>query len=212
MTSIAKLLGISSVSLGKTCERRGIPTPTRGYWQKLAAGRDMPHRPPLGEVEAELPIPWNRTPSVDSALARLMPLSKAVALGLPAEAPPERAKVLESTQPDGMSQASAGMVDTKIGLMGERQSLPADVETAIRLARRIEDLRALNSLTELALEASAALPACEEDCLKTWVTLIRSAMRDIDPLRQLVEGARAMPTAGAGKECVKRHGPPFAQP
>ena len=45
MTAVGRLLGISSGSLGKTCERRGIPTPARGYWQKIGAGHEPPVPP-----------------------------------------------------------------------------------------------------------------------------------------------------------------------
>lgn len=204
MTSIGRLLGISSVSLAKTCERRGIPTPTRGYWQKVAAGHDLPPRPPLGEVEVELPMPWERTPDVDAALARVMPSAASEVPSSPPEAPIARAEKAATTRSERSSDRLSGLRQS--GSEGAdqdvepeaRQPLPMDVETAIQLARRIEDLRALSSLTELALAAGAVLPACEEDRLRTWVTQIRIAMRDIDPLRQLVKGAGVAPRSVVG--------------
>jgi integrase len=35
---LAQQLGISDTGLSKVCERRNIPTPPRGYWQKLESG------------------------------------------------------------------------------------------------------------------------------------------------------------------------------
>jgi hypothetical protein len=46
MTKVAAALAISDVGLKKISHRHHIPTPPRGYWQKLAAGLKPP-RPPL---------------------------------------------------------------------------------------------------------------------------------------------------------------------
>lgn len=42
MTKVASTLSMSDVGLAKLCRRHQIPTPTRGYWAKLAAGRNVP--------------------------------------------------------------------------------------------------------------------------------------------------------------------------
>jgi hypothetical protein len=39
LTNLAKRLGISDVGLAKACARANIPTPHRGYWAKLEAGK-----------------------------------------------------------------------------------------------------------------------------------------------------------------------------
>ena len=41
MTTVAGRYGISDVALGKICLRHRIPTPPRGYWAKLAAGKKV---------------------------------------------------------------------------------------------------------------------------------------------------------------------------
>lgn len=38
-TQVAKELGVSSVAIKKHCNRQNIPTPGRGYWAKVAAGK-----------------------------------------------------------------------------------------------------------------------------------------------------------------------------
>lgn len=38
MTAVAEEFGVSSVAFAKYCVKLGIPRPTRGYWQQLAAG------------------------------------------------------------------------------------------------------------------------------------------------------------------------------
>ncbi len=206
MTAIAGLLGISSVSLAKTCKRRGIPTPDRGYWQKVAAGHALPPRAPLREVEVELPMPWERTPIVDAALARLMPKAKPEAHTTTPEAIPGQSNVEVAAQPVdadrpvlGPNQPSVPKIVAESLSSGARP-LPLDIEGAIALARRLEDLQALKLLTELALQVGSALPSVEEDRIRDWVTHIRLAMRDLDPLRHLTESARAIATHKHGRE------------
>lgn len=50
MIRIAGLLGRSDVAVAKACRRRNIPLPTQGYWNKLAAGKPVPPRPPLPPI------------------------------------------------------------------------------------------------------------------------------------------------------------------
>ena len=39
MSALAPTLGLSDVGLKKTCKRMRVPTPPRGYWQRVAAGK-----------------------------------------------------------------------------------------------------------------------------------------------------------------------------
>jgi hypothetical protein len=48
---LAPKLGISDVGLKKRCESLGIPTPGRGYWARLAAGKGVKREP--------LPSSWS---------------------------------------------------------------------------------------------------------------------------------------------------------
>lgn len=54
LMQIAKEYGLSDRGLGKLCEKHGIPTPPRGYWQKIASGQKI-KRPPLlfSEIDNE---------------------------------------------------------------------------------------------------------------------------------------------------------------
>jgi hypothetical protein len=47
LSKIAPEFGLTDVGLRKICSRNGIPTPSRGYWTKVAAGKVFP-RPRLG--------------------------------------------------------------------------------------------------------------------------------------------------------------------
>lgn len=44
MRRVAERFGISDVALAKTCRRLGVPTPGRGYWQKVRAGKRVKPR------------------------------------------------------------------------------------------------------------------------------------------------------------------------
>lgn len=50
LTTVAAELGVTSTALKKTCDRHDIPTPGRGYWAQVAAGRTFP-RPKLRPVK-----------------------------------------------------------------------------------------------------------------------------------------------------------------
>jgi len=53
MLTLAARFGISDVALKKRCVRMRIPTPHRGYWAKLAAGRSV-RRPVLPKLPASV--------------------------------------------------------------------------------------------------------------------------------------------------------------
>lgn len=47
LRDVAPQYGLSDVGLKKLCVRLQIPTPGRGYWAKLKAGKRIPSRPVL---------------------------------------------------------------------------------------------------------------------------------------------------------------------
>jgi hypothetical protein len=51
---MAEEFGISSVALAKRCRKQNIPTPPRGYWAKLEAGKRVA-KPPLPPEEQPVP-------------------------------------------------------------------------------------------------------------------------------------------------------------
>ncbi len=77
MTENAREMGISDVALKKRCKAFGIPTPERGRWAKLRAGKSVPEPAPLEPVTRALAehvfgyaIRWRATDSVsDEELA-----------------------------------------------------------------------------------------------------------------------------------------------
>ncbi|HEY8572728.1 hypothetical protein [Phenylobacterium sp.] len=144
LTDVAAELGVTSTALKKTCDRHDIPTPGRGYWAQLRAGRTFP-RPKLRPVKdkrlEQVNIFGARTypPAVEAAQALTRETSRAAKARPQAAAPqpaaaarpeaPERAppepKVLAATRnallkakPDRQGFLSArgkGVVPTYVG-------------------------------------------------------------------------------------------------
>ncbi|MCY1165777.1 hypothetical protein D9M73_56880 [compost metagenome] len=58
MIHLAKELGVSDVGLAKACRRNAIPTPPRGYWMKLASGKQV-DKPPLPKPETDTEVEFS---------------------------------------------------------------------------------------------------------------------------------------------------------
>jgi hypothetical protein len=52
---VAEEYGVSSVALGKTCQKLSIPVPGRGHWAKLANGHQGAKKPPLPKID-KIPV------------------------------------------------------------------------------------------------------------------------------------------------------------
>jgi len=50
VSRLALKCGITDVGLAKICRRSNIPLPPRGYWQRKAAGKAAPQKPPLPAI------------------------------------------------------------------------------------------------------------------------------------------------------------------
>jgi hypothetical protein len=59
MTTVAPRYGVSSSFLARICDRLNIPTPARGYWARLAAGK-APEQPALPEPRPGEELEWSR--------------------------------------------------------------------------------------------------------------------------------------------------------
>ena len=53
MVHVAKHFGISDVGLRKICVKHDIPTPSLGYWAKLAHGKKVV-QPPLPPLKSDI--------------------------------------------------------------------------------------------------------------------------------------------------------------
>jgi len=59
MLSLAKKFKVSSSYLARVCTRMNVPRPERGYWAKLAYGKNV-RKPSLPEPSAEFELEWNK--------------------------------------------------------------------------------------------------------------------------------------------------------
>ncbi len=59
MTTVAERYGFSSNYLGRICERLKVPRPPRGYWQRLAVGKED-SQTPLPELDPGDEFEWVR--------------------------------------------------------------------------------------------------------------------------------------------------------
>ncbi len=74
MTKVAKRYGVSSSYLARVCEMLGVPRPERGYWAKIAAGKEV-RIPALPEAKAEDELIWSRSGLPDPAKNIVTPKS-----------------------------------------------------------------------------------------------------------------------------------------
>lgn len=55
LLQVAEEYGVSSVALGKTCQKLSVPVPGRGHWAKLAHGHQGATKPPLPKLN-QVPV------------------------------------------------------------------------------------------------------------------------------------------------------------
>lgn len=173
-TWVARQLGVSSASLGKTCARAGVPTPPRGHWQRSKVARARPWAP-LPEGNAELAMPWSRVPAIDEALARI---DAAAAKGRPA---------------DGASQQGAqyGSIDVVVDGRQEDACPPRHLLNG-ELARRFQERLAFEALCGLVSEASRHQPTQIAEVMSAWVRQARREQRLRDPVLDIVSACIAI--------------------
>lgn len=60
VTAVAEEWGLSDRGLAKACSRLKVPTPPRGYWPKVRAGKRVrrPKLPDLPDGQAEEIVVW----------------------------------------------------------------------------------------------------------------------------------------------------------
>jgi hypothetical protein len=132
LTELAADYGVSDVGLRKICDRHDIPTPGRGYWAQVRAGRQFP-RPKLR------PVKDPRLEQVHIVGGRSLPPAVVEAMRKAREPPPAfenaaaRASRPRTVKPAGAPVAAAGDVvapnappPPAIGLAGPREAASAD--------------------------------------------------------------------------------------
>lgn len=76
MTKLADRFGVSSGYLARICSRLNVPTPERGHWAKLAAGKKV-YEPPLPEAQPTDELEWARESDCPSEWKVILPVPPA---------------------------------------------------------------------------------------------------------------------------------------
>lgn len=188
---VATALRISSGSLAKSCERRGIPTPPRGYWQRSGSGYPMPPIPPLSAVEYELPLPWESTPELELLLQTIK------SHGSPSSAMATDDSEAVERQLTGAPGAQVGRSgsshpEVSVPLSDPCVSEPPDVarvepEDAIDMAMLARDISACERLCREVLRVAKRQPLPVGEVMEAWVATVLRRCRERDPIAALVE-------------------------
>lgn len=172
--SIARSLSISDRGLAKICARHRIPTPGRGYWQKLRSGHRVRRKalPQLPTEEAHLAVIHLRR---RASLPQPGEPPGPVAIQEEFEARPEN----RLSVPERVDRFHPLIRQTRKGLRGSRKASPCDprrhrspqldVEVAPGSVRRA--LRVLDTLIKALIARGFAVRAGENGSPKTVVTI-----------------------------------------
>ena len=159
MIRVAADLGLSGPGLAKLCARSGIPTPARGHWAKLQAGKRSRQPPlPQAELDPNIPLP---TPAQRERKKRQKTFDEGVRTGVSARGDMEVAHAgadpgqtsAESTKADpiGASTLAVTIADTL------DRPHPLVRATAVAVARLPALLKRWERATRMQ-RASASLP------------------------------------------------------
>ncbi len=190
-TRVAAALGISSSSLAKTCDRRGIPTPGRGHWQRLGSGADIPI-PTLVPVEFELPLPWTTTPEIEVLLQRSTASASAggnpsgAAAGPPAQRPLVAEDPIPLPSPPPSPSAKERPLLPRSGPEAKVVTgvAPKDAAALAALAREID---ACEQFCDEVLRVAKKQPLAIGEVMEAWVYTVRRSSRVRDPVAALVQ-------------------------
>jgi hypothetical protein len=81
MRSLARAYGVSDSALRKACCRLLVPVPPRGYWNKFAAGRELPTRPNLPRVQVANSTPGTKISTAEELTSLLKRIARDIATG-----------------------------------------------------------------------------------------------------------------------------------
>lgn len=186
LTQIAAEIGISSVALKKTYQKRGVPTPPRGHWSKIQAGALMPWPP--------MPT-WNST----SGSLKVKPRSESILATLLKDAHASYAANSSLRAPIGTDDlkgaAEAAVAPDSARVVTETAATTASAgvnppKTSSYLARTdLDSFRIFESqlsLLSLVQTYSQTLPPLDRLRIAAWLAQVRLELEAGDPARALI--------------------------
>lgn len=196
---VATALRISSSSLAKSCERRGIPTPPRGYWQRLSSGYPMPPIPSLAPAEFELPLPWTSTPELELLLQRRARDSALSGVTNEGAAVAETPKLVAPEGPISMpADASQELKPLSPEPPDRKQEIAICVapRDAAEMAALANEISACEHFCREVLHVAKRQPLSVGKVMEAWVYTVLRTCRERDPLAALVEHCTSIAQAG----------------
>jgi hypothetical protein len=183
---VAKALGISGGSLAKSCERRGIPTPPRGYWQRRESGQSMPPIPPLKPVEFELPMPWQLTTEIGALLKRPGGVAGGESDQRSEERDPAQVWTDRQRASDGSSACVAGARESDVD---DQTATSAKFEAVHAMSLLARQLRECSDFLDEVVRVARLQPLEVGESMEAWAHEARRACRARDPIAGLVRRA-----------------------
>ncbi len=204
---VAILLGVSGGSIERSCRRRGIPVPDRGYWQRVKAGHVLA-RPPLEPAEVELPMPWRRTGEVDRALRELglavREVARATSVAPPAATATSSCQPVASSVPLASAMSNASATDevrkttvTKVPTFTPQPTTPW-LQAKVWIDRErahVEMANLCDSLEQIA----RCQPAEVRRVMLAWTAIVRKRIEDSSPVSEFVDMCTRLATEGGDR-------------
>jgi hypothetical protein len=194
LTEIAEELAITSTGLKKICDRHDIPTPGRGYWAQVRAGKSFPRpklRPVANPALEEVHIAGARPlpPAVVAAIAKAR--ADAPPKPKPRRTPPPAA----TTSHPGSTDAPAAPQDTSGVGVDAPPLLPKALEpTRKAIARARLDPQGFATASGAGVVCLTASPPAQAAALAFLATFLEAAQ---------ARGWRLQPATGGAQLVVE---------
>lgn len=196
---IAAEVGITGTRIAAICRQHGIPTPPRGYWAKLSAGKQPP-TVPLPSPEADYEIKVGALPSRPKPSAWVAPgVLLRAAVEAQAEPEPDAASVDECGEPAAPEKRHARF-RAPIRPVGPSSPPPAmriDLELVRAAAAELQGMQAIRELLQAVAARAVHAPADEAQRTLAWAAAVREKLEAQDPVAALLRLA-AEPPHGSG--------------
>ncbi|OWQ83603.1 hypothetical protein CDN99_26090 [Roseateles aquatilis] len=185
---IAAEVGITGTRIAAICRQHGIPTPPRGYWAKLSAGKQPPTVPlpsPEADYEIKVGAPQGR-PKPSAWVAPGLLLRPAVEALVDPE--PEAASDDDHLEP---CVREARPKIQRVPARPAGPSLPpsavqVDLELVRAAAAELQGMQAIRELLQAIAARAVHAPADDAQRILAWAAAVREKLEAHDPVAALL--------------------------
>lgn len=188
-TKIAEELGISGSRVAAICKRHGIPTPPRGYWAKLTAGKQLPAAPlPLPESDYEIKVGKPAASPAPSAWVAPGVLLRAAADHPPSGPEPEPAtsplRSVRPTTPELVEVFRPAPAPTCPAPRPDATGV--DLELVRAAAVELQGIQAVRDLLQAVAACAVHARPDEAQRIVAWTAAVRVRLEERDPIAALL--------------------------